>query len=144
MLNRIFSLSFVTFFLLGAFTLFGLFSPSLEAQPGEDPNYEYPVLTDKDFQLYLDLLDCVLNNKDEYEYLRKNNITEEYASAVIVKIFANYLGQSKNMMQDIVSTYGKNIVFNGSEAALYDNYQSEIQTVFDKLIETGKAKNNDF
>ncbi|MDR2353372.1 MAG: hypothetical protein LBF22_09490 [Deltaproteobacteria bacterium] len=144
MLNRIFSLSFVTFFLLGAFTLLGLFSPSLEAQPGEDPNYEYPALTDKDFQLYLNLLDCVLNNKDEYEYLRDNNITEEFASAVIVKIFANYMGQSKNVMQDMVKTYRKNILLSGSEAALYDKYQIEIQTVFDKLIETGKARINDF
>ncbi|MDR2353371.1 MAG: hypothetical protein LBF22_09485 [Deltaproteobacteria bacterium] len=139
MLNRIFSLFFVTFFLFGAFTLFAIFSPSLEAQPGEDPNYEYPVLSDEDFQFFIYLMNGVIKGNSEAELIKNSNVPEEHAQAVSLKIIANYFAKFTNDINLIKSTFGNNFEFNSSETALYEKYQSDINVIFDTIYEAGKG-----
>jgi hypothetical protein len=166
MFNRFFSILCVVLFLAGAFTLFGVFSPSLqaqssetpeeaqpgetteEAQPGEeqnplhpsqDPNYKYPELANKDFQLYLDLIDYMENNKDLTEFYKTNNVTEEYIQAVVFKISVNTIGKLADNMEEVESAYGKNILFNVNENELYKKYEDQIMESLVKLGKSGSA-----
>jgi hypothetical protein len=151
-------------FLAGAFTLLGVFSPSLhaqssetpeqaqsgetpeEAQPGEDqnqfypgqsPGYKYPELADKDFQLYLDLIDYMENNNDINEFYKTNNVTREYVQGVVFKISVNTIGKITDNMEEVESEYGKNILFDLSENALYEKYEDKIMESLVKLGQSG-------
>ncbi|MDR2457679.1 MAG: hypothetical protein LBD41_04285 [Clostridiales Family XIII bacterium] len=117
-------LLFFAFIIIGTLLFLGVLSPNLEAQKGEET--KYPVISDKDFKLYLDFVDLVNHHKDPMEFIKTNNVSSEYLLAVHTKIFANFRGRQTGNMEDIVSKYGKNILFNESETAIYKKYEEQL------------------
>jgi hypothetical protein len=108
-------------------------SASLEAQPGKDPNYKYPKLSDKDFKLFFKFVDNVTADKDPMEFLKANKVTDEYLQAVMLKITINTMGIAADSMDEVKERYGQSIVFNRSESALYKKYEQRIMEAFVKL-----------
>jgi hypothetical protein len=119
--------------------ILGVFSSHLEAQPGEDPNYQYPELSDSDFQLFIGILDYINQGRDPKELARANNLSDEYARAVITKIMINTVGKLTGSMDEMESEYGTGILFDGSEMILYEKYEEEITAAIVKFDEGGKA-----
>ncbi|MDR2406068.1 MAG: hypothetical protein LBE27_06825 [Deltaproteobacteria bacterium] len=104
----------------------GVFSTPVSAQPGDDPNYKYPVLTDKDFQLFLNLIDYLETDKDPELFYKDNNVTEEYAQVVIYKISVNTMGILTGNTEEVGKEFGQNIVFSPEETQIFDKYQDQI------------------
>ncbi|MDR2457678.1 MAG: hypothetical protein LBD41_04280 [Clostridiales Family XIII bacterium] len=119
--------------------ILGVFSPQLEAQPGQDPNYQYPELSERDFQLFINILDYINQGRDPKKLARANNLSDEYTRAVITKIMINTVGKVTDTMDEMESEYGTGILFNGSEMILYEKYEEEIMAAIVKFDEAGKG-----
>jgi hypothetical protein len=112
--------------------LVGAINPSpLGAQEVNDPNYQFPVLKDRDFQLYFGLVEFMESDRDPNEFLEKNNITAEYAEAIVVKITLNTFAKLTKQESDLTKQYHKSVVFNSSENALYRKYEKRIIKTMD-------------
>jgi hypothetical protein len=111
---------------LTAFVAQGIFSGALQAQPGEDPNYQYPVLQDKDFQMFLNLISYIEQDKDPATFYQQNNVTEEYAQAVVMKISINTMAILMGEQESLQEEFGESIIFSASEESLYKKYEDRI------------------
>jgi hypothetical protein len=129
-----FIFSFLTFTILSTFLVLVTFSVPAHAQPGKDPNYKYPILTENDFNFYIKLVPHLVANKDSGVLLAEYNVTEEYAQAVLMKISLNAAAKYGETTSRLEQELGKSIIFNSSENALYDKYDGQI---FDCLISLG-------
>jgi hypothetical protein len=113
---------------VSTFLALGLLSSPVKAQPGEDPNYKYPILQEKDFQLFLKLMDSIPQNKSAQAFFIENNVTEEYTQAVVAKITTNTMAKLQNSEADLEKELGSSIMFTPAENKLYKKYENRIVT----------------
>jgi hypothetical protein len=114
----------------------GVFSTAVSAQPGEDPNYKYPVLGDKDFELFLKLVDYLGTDQNPDDFYKTTGVTEEYAQAVIYKISVNTMGILTGQTDQIAEEFGKNVQFSTEETKVFNKYQDRILAALVKLGQT--------
>jgi hypothetical protein len=90
-----------------------------------DPGYNYPVLQENDFLLFLTALKAPgLNAK---AFSKKHKTTEEHITSVIVKITANTLAKVEGVSDDeLIKDFNQTILFNESESSLYKKYEEDI------------------
>jgi hypothetical protein len=95
------------------------------------PNYQFPVLSDSDFQVFL----VVGENPGNVprSYLDQNNVTEERLAGLLAKILANSAIKRGADPASIVKLYGDSVIFNPSEDALYEKYKDRINKVMEML-----------
>jgi hypothetical protein len=138
--------SILPFFLLtilSTILALGVFSSSATAQPGEDPNYQYPILEEKDFTLYINLLAHIEQKKDPTVFFKQNNVTEEYVQAVVMKISMNAMAKLMEKTGELEQEFGKSIIFTSSEDAIYQKYEEQILTGLVQLSLSDEEKADD-
>ncbi|MDR2199126.1 MAG: hypothetical protein LBR53_06710 [Deltaproteobacteria bacterium] len=112
-----------------------LFTGSALAQPGEDPDYQYPTLTEGDFQFFIKFMNF-LETHDESEVhtlYKENNLTEEQAQLVVLKISVNTLGKLMDNTDEIVKEFGPSVLFSPAEEALYAKYETRLSDAISRL-----------
>jgi hypothetical protein len=127
-------LYFLVLTLLATFLALGVFSSQSQAGPG-DPDYKYPVFQEKDFQLYLKMMADISDKKDVALILSENNISEEYAQALFMKISLNTMAILSETTDKLEMMEGSSIIFTQSERVLFDKYQDQITAVIGNLTE---------
>jgi hypothetical protein len=127
-------LSFLVLTLLATFLALGVFSSPSQAKPG-DPDYKYPVLQEKDFQLYLKMMADISDKKDGEDFLSENNVSEEYVQAIAIKISLNAWSISAEKTDELEKIYGSSIAFNQSERVLFDKYEDQITVALGTVLE---------
>ena len=111
--------------ILSVFLAQGILAGAAAAKPG-DPGYNYPVLKEKDFAMFLDLVDLYAADGSVEDFLDEHGITHEYLMAVYVKISKNITAKLNASSDEIAGQYGKSIIFNSSEDQLYAKYEDRI------------------
>jgi hypothetical protein len=119
--------------ILATFLALVAFSVPVKAQIADEPNYEYRVLEEKDFNLFINFAAHVAAEKDPELFYSENKVTEEYTQDVVMKISLNQIAKSIGSTNDLEQEFGKSAVFTASESALYDKYQPQIITALKQL-----------
>ncbi|MDR2353368.1 MAG: hypothetical protein LBF22_09470, partial [Deltaproteobacteria bacterium] len=97
---------------------------------------KYPVLSDRGFQKYLEFVDLINHNKDPMEFIKSHKVSSEYLMAVHTKIMANFRARLTGNIKKIESKYGKNILFNESEMAVYKKYEDQLVAAIHEYVES--------
>jgi hypothetical protein len=133
MLNRFFpfikaSLSVLIIATFAFFLAQAVFTSSLNAAEPGDPGYQFPVLQEKDFELFLDLVKFQLESPEEdaQSFSRKHNVTEGYVQAVVLKITMNRMAEMSNDFEWLTEEYGATIVFTPAEETIFLKYEDQI------------------
>jgi hypothetical protein len=121
-----FVLSFFATTILSAFLAFGVFSLPAQAQPGKDPNIKYPILTEKDFNLYIKFVSIYADNADAEPLLREYNVTIEYVHSVFEKISLNATAKFDGTLAQLEKSHGKSILLTPAEAVLFEKYEPQV------------------
>jgi hypothetical protein len=102
-----------------------------QAQPGVDPNFVYPVLTDKDFQLFIRLMNGEAIDNPE-KFLADNNVDKEQIQIIAIKIGMNSAGKQMGNLDQIAKEMGQSIIFTPEEDKLYEKYENELTVISSK------------
>jgi hypothetical protein len=123
--NTLTVIIFITFF---SFCAQIAFPNTLKAQIGEDPNYEFPILQEKDFQLFIKMIPLMgSENESDFEsFIKENNIDEDFIQVLVIKITMNTMAQIIGSTEDLAKEFGQSILFTSSERVLYEKYEDQI------------------
>jgi hypothetical protein len=142
-IHLLFKSSFSQLLLLtiSAVLALGIFSSALQAQPGS-PNYNYPILQQKDFTLYIDMSKYIDNPSAMPSSLYSDyNVSEEYATAVFLKISLNVVAIVAETKDEVEKQYGKSFLFNANELALYHQNEEPVNQAVGKFLQTLQDSN---
>jgi hypothetical protein len=99
-----------------------------DVQPGQ-PGYQYRVLTEKDFQLYLELAKASKAGESPADFAKKSSTSLEELSEISTKISVNAMARESGYKEQLVRSYGQSIIFNDSENKLFEKYDPQIRAL---------------
>jgi hypothetical protein len=110
-------------------------APGSEALAQEPSDYMgsdsvFPVLEEKDFVDFLDIMAASEADDDLGLLLAKKNISREHATAVTITIFTNAMATDHRVLEEAVGELGPSVVFNDSEKRLLEKYGDRIRKAF--------------
>jgi hypothetical protein len=98
-------------------------TPAEPAEPAK-PDVQFPILQEKDFELFLYYLEHPYVDKDAF--YKENNITEEYFTLVVGKIMGNIGALVAGAPEKLTEAYGPTARFNDEEMELFFKYAERI------------------
>jgi hypothetical protein len=108
---------------------FGALAGTLLAQstPGE-PGYQFPSLAEKDFQLFLQLIEQIESSESANALYSRLGVTETYAEAVVMKITMNAMIEMGAMdaKDEMIQQCSSSLKLNDEEKALFKKFESRI------------------
>lgn len=104
------------------------FPAPISAQEPGGKDYKWPILKERDFQLFMKQFESPDSDPDEF--FKQENITREYYEAISKKIAYNVIleasGEDKEAVKELASELGESVVFNRQEKAIYAKYKQRI------------------
>jgi hypothetical protein len=126
--SSLFSKPTIGFVLLMAISLFMVqifCGTSLWAQSVGEMGYQYPILQEEDFKMYLRQFDTP--DMEPHIFIKQNNITMEHYEAVLLKISSNLMsGLYGASESDVVALLGPSVIFNQEENDIFARYKDRI------------------
>jgi hypothetical protein len=107
-------------------------SGTLWAQKVGELGYQYPVLNEDDFKIFLKQFDNPDIERDTF--LNENNITEEQYEAMVFKITMNLAADLLGKSDVLAEEFGSSIVFNKDETDIFARYQDRILTAVEDNV----------
>jgi hypothetical protein len=112
-------------------------SPTLLAQKIGELGYQYPILQEEDFKVFLEVFEM----PEDVEYatfLKAKNMTEEHFEAAISKITINVVSELLGASEDdMIRELGPSAIFNKEEKHIYAKYKDRLLTTLhdEELLE---------
>lgn len=110
----------------------GMPGGALWAQSPGEPDYKYPLLQEKDFELALKLLDGLAQGVALSDLAKENGVSEEYADALLLKVSTNQMASAEGWKEEDAEKFGKNVLFDSSEKKLYEKYKDKLTVALAK------------
>ncbi|MDR2200270.1 MAG: hypothetical protein LBR53_12650 [Deltaproteobacteria bacterium] len=131
MLRRFASIKLIGLILITAsvpalFSDWTILNGTAAAQPERSLDYQYPILQEKDFELFFNLMKYIEKGETAEQFFDDFKVTRTYSEDVLTKITVNTLAKIGDNADELALEYGKGVFFTPAEKKIFDKYEDQI------------------